>query len=404
MARRLSVLIVDPNLDTRLDIARALEAAGLDLAGEAAHGTEATVLCAEQRPSLVLVSLEDPPARALATLEALQRLSPDTPVIAYSSVSEARMMREAMRRGVRDYLVKPLTANDLRDATHTALAQEEQRQFGRWADGASTTARGTVITVAGAKGGIGKTTIAVNLAVALRVLTQQEVVVADADAQFGDVAVMLDLDIAHSVADLARDESEINRATVQKYLAQHRSGIKVLGAAARPDDWRALGPEHVGPIASALAETHEYVVLDTPGAMNELVAESLNAAAVVVLMTSLDVSSVKDTKTALQILESWAFPRERVRLTVNDTNRAAGVSADDVARATGMTISQVLPYDDNVGLAVQTGVPVVQSHPKSKFARGIVELAGAISGVAPQRKRSVVRPLAAIPLFGRGQS
>ena len=400
MARNLSVLIVDPNLDSRLDIVRLIESVGLDVAGEAAYGTEATVLCSDRSPNLVLVSLEDPPARALTTLEALQQVSPDTPIIVYSSVGDTQMIRQAMRWGARDYLVKPLAPSDLQEATHTVLAQEEHRQLARWAEGSEAAARGTVLTVAGAKGGIGKTTISTNLATALRHVTQQEVAIVDGDAQFGDVAVMLDLDVSRSVADLARDESGIDRGTLERYLTRHNSGIDVLAATAEPDDWRALQPEHVTAIASALAETHEYVLFDTPGTMNDLVAASLNEAAVVLLVTSLDVSSVKDTKTALRMLGSWAFPLDRVRLVVNDNNRAAAVSADDVARATGMEVGLVIPYDQNVGLSIQTGVPIVTAQPKSKFSRAMTELAEVISGVAPRATRSPL-PFSRIPIFGR---
>ena len=261
-----------------------------------------------------------------------------------------------------------------------------------------------MITVAGAKGGIGKTTLATNLAVALRTLTHQEVAVMDVDAQFGDVAMMLDVQIARSVADCARDEREINRATVQEYLARHRSGVNVLGAGAELDDWRALDAELVGLIAGALAETHEYVVLDTPGTMNELVAESIKAASVVLLLTSLDVSSVKDTKTALRILEAWEFPREQVRLLVNDNTRAGAISAEDVAQATGMAVGQVLPYEEHVGRSVQTGEPIVESHPTSKYARGVAKLAELISGVSPQREQAPLRSLARIPLLGRARA
>ncbi|MCA9849297.1 MAG: AAA family ATPase, partial [Dehalococcoidia bacterium] len=132
--------------------------------------------------------------------------------------------------------------------------------------------------------GTGKTTIAANLAVAIRQVTGQEVAIVDGDAQFGDVAVMMTLDVRRSVADLAREETEINRLTIQPYLARHDSGVMALTAASEPDDWRALQANHVVDIAQALAETHEWVVMDTPGTMNEVVAASLNEAAIVLLV------------------------------------------------------------------------------------------------------------------------
>jgi len=403
MARNFSVLIVDPNLDSRLDIARAARRVGFDVGGEAPYGTEATVQLAEGDPNLILIAVEDPPARALSTLEALQQISPDTPVIAYSSASTPTLIRQAMRTGARDFLTKPIHADALHEAAQTVLVQEEQRQLARWDGAAPASARGTVIAVAGAKGGIGKTTIATNLSVALRDLTQQEVAIVDTDAQFGDVAVMLDLAVERSIADMVRTEGQYSRAVVLDYLQRHPTGIDVLAAGAEPDDWRAVQPAHVTELVGALAETHEYVVIDTPGAMSELVAASLTEAAVVLLVTSLEISSVKDTKVALKILESWGYPVERVRLVVNDSNRAAAVSPEDTAEAAGLPITCVIPYDSAVGPSVQSGSPLVASRPQARFARNIVALASTISGVTPTReRRGVPRLAAALPILGKG--
>lgn len=399
MARNLTALIVDPNLDSRLEVSKLLGQVGLDTAGEAAYGVEATYMAAERRPNIVLLALEDPPMRGLSTAEALLQHVPDTPILVYSSAPTPMLMRQAMRAGARDFLEKPMQARELRTAVHAVLASEEQRQLARWAEQSADHARGTVITVAGAKGGVGKTTIASNLAVSLRQVTGQEVAIVDGDAQFGDVAVMLTLDVQRSVADLAREEMEINRQTILPYLARHDSGVMALSAASEPDDWRALQANHMVDIAQALAETYEWVVIDTPGTMNEVVAASLNEAAIVLLVSSLDVSSIKDTKTALRILESWAVAPERVRLVVNDITRAAAVTPEDVERATGKDITSLIAHDGHVGLSVQTGIPIVQSNPRSRFARELLSLSESIAGLTEDRSRRF--SLASLPLVGR---
>ncbi len=407
MARNLTTLIVDPNSESRLDASRAVRAVGLDLSAEASYGTEATYLAAEHRPNVILLSLEDPPVRGLATLEALQQQLPDTPVLVYASTADSQLMRQAMRAGARDLLEKPLREEELRDAIHTVLSQEEQRQLARWSDGQSATARGSVFTVAGAKGGIGKTTLATNLAVAIRRLTGQEVVLVDGDAQFGDVAVMLDMGVERSVADLARDEGAIDRHTVKGYLQQHPLGINVLAAGSEPDDWRAVQPEHIPTLARALSETHEYVIIDTPGVMSETVAASLNEAAIVFLVTSLDVSSIKDTTTALRILRSWAMPQHRIRLVINDSSRAPAVSATDVQRACDVDASLIIPHDGNVGVSLQTGAPIVDSQPKSRYARAIMQLAQQVTGVGEREIAQAARTsgsgisFGGMTLFGR---
>jgi Flp pilus assembly CpaE family ATPase len=111
------------------------------------------------------------------------------------------------------------------------------------------------------------------------------------------------------------------------------------------------------------------------------------------------VSSIKDTKTALRILESWAVSPDRVRLVVNDITRAAAVTPEDVERATGIEISRLILHDAQVGLSVQTGIPIVQSNPRSRFAREIVALAENIAGLSEARVTRA--PLARIPLLGR---
>src|SRR5690606_6725311 len=141
VARNLSALVVDPNLDSRLDTSEAVTAVGLDLAGESSYGTEATVMTAEHKPNVILLALEDPSTRGVATLESLQTLAPDTPVIVYSSSGNVDLVRQAMRAGARDFLSKPLNPNALRETIHTVLAQEEQRQLARWGEQTTATAR-----------------------------------------------------------------------------------------------------------------------------------------------------------------------------------------------------------------------------------------------------------------------
>lgn len=384
MPAPLSALVVDGNLDSRLETARVLRLLGMESAGEATYGTEALVMTADHTPDVILLAFEDPPLRGIATLTALQQQVPDVPVIVYSTSMDTVLIREAMRAGARDFIERPLQRSELRDAVNGALANEEQRQLGRTRDASPAAARGTIITVAGAKGGIGKTTIATNLAVAIRMATGQEVALVDADAQFGDVAVMLDMKVERSIADIAREQTQITRETIAPYIARHSSGVDLIMAGSEPDDWRALRPEHLSDVASALAETHEYVVIDTPGTMNESVAASLSVAQRVLLVTSLDVSSIKDTKTALRILrESWGFSADRIQLVVNDNNRAHAVDVEDVIRATGVADVHRIRHEGQVGLSVQMGVPIVVGIPESPFAASIAALAGTISGTAP---------------------
>jgi pilus assembly protein CpaE len=401
MAQLLSALIVEPDPDGRLDAARAVEAIGFEQCGQAAYGTEATFLAAQERPNVILLALDDPPTRGISTLEALQRLTPDTPVIAYASASNPETMRKAMRSGARDFLEKPLDHEELREAVYTALSHEEQRQMARWSDATIDTARGTVVTVISAKGGVGKTSISTNLAVALKQLSGQEVALVDADAQFGESALSLDLDVDAGVADLVRNEADFSRAAIARYLRRHDSGVDVLSAGMEPADWRPVQPEQITAIVQSLAEGHEYVIVDTPGIMLEVTNAALNAAAVILLITSLQLSSLKNTKTALRMLDSWSIARDRVRLVVNNSTRATGVTVEDVASATAMDVALYIEHDARVARLAQAGVPVILEQPHSEFSRSIDILARGLAGMSTDGARGGRSLLDWLPLVGK---
>src|SRR3972149_10793723 len=122
---------------------------------------------------------------------------------------------------------------------------------------------GRVITVFGARGNIGKTVLATNLAVAIAQETGQRVALADLHLRFGDVAILLDLPVERSISDLALSEHELTADALTSCLHTYRTGIRVLPAPIKPSDWRHISTKHVERIVSLLSETHDYVVLDT---------------------------------------------------------------------------------------------------------------------------------------------
>src|SRR6266542_1979370 len=161
-------------------------------------------------------------------------------------------------------------------------------------------AAGTVVTVFGAKCGIGKTTIATNLATALVQKTKQSVVVVDLDTRFGDVAILMDIPVERSIADLAMPEEDITREIVEECTYTHNTGVTILPAPIRPTDWRNVHAGHIERVVTLLMQTHDYVILDTPGTFNDIVARALEMATMVVLICTVDMASLKDTLLAIE--------------------------------------------------------------------------------------------------------
>lgn len=393
MARNPKVIIVDGNLEARSELHKMLALAHVAVLGEAGYGVDAQTLVEDAQPDVALIGVEEPVARGLQTVEALSASYPNLPIIVYSSLADGASVRRAMLAGARDYLTQPLDADTVISSIRMVLDQEEHRQRRMTGEVPQVaTAGGTVITVFGAKGGIGKTTIATNLATALVRETGQTVALVDMDTRFGDVAIMMDVPVDRNIADLTRRLDHVDRSNIKEYLVQHSSGVAILPAPSHPGDWNVVSPDHIEQIVRLLAQTHDFVILDTPGTFNEMVAAALEMATVVLLVTSMDVASIKDTVLALNMLRSWSFPREKVKLAINHANVANSVKEKDVVRTLEYEVFWQIPYDEAVTKSTQLGQPIVLTKPNSRVGSNLIDLARVIAGVRP-RQRSVFERL-----------
>ena len=382
MAGNPRILVVDQNFETRADLQKGLVRASFIVVGGVGYGAEALSLAAELKPNVVLVGVEDPPARALQTIESLAELLPDSPIMAYSSQTDAESARRAVVAGARDYLTKPLKIDEVIKAVETALSQQERRRA--LLSGEAVTgprSAGMVITVFGAKGGIGKTTMATNLAAAFVVINAGSAVVVDMDTIFGDAAMMLDVPAEVSLVDAAERVDELDRESLGSYLIRHPSGVRVLPAPFEPTDWRNVSPEAVDKVLTLLAQTHDFVILDCPATFTDLVAVALEKATVVLLMTSLDITSVKDTTAALKLLSGGMNNENKIKLVINRATNVNSVREEDVSKVLRREVFWSVPHDEEISASVQMGTPVVIDRPLSGISETIREMAATLAGV-----------------------
>jgi pilus assembly protein CpaE len=393
MARNPEVVTVDPDLSSRAETKRAVQIAHFTVVGEGGYGVEAVTVAKERPSDVFLVSVEEPVALALQTIESLADVAPHIPTIVYSSLSDAQSVRRAMVAGARDYLVKPLKPEDLSRAVYGVLEQEEKKRLRADGQGAEAAARGTVITVFGAKGGIGKTTISTNLAVTLAKMTGANVCLLDMDTRFGDVAIMMDVAVESSIADVARKIDEIDRDSIRNYLVKHHTGVSILPAPLHPTEWRNMTPQHIEKIVELLAQTHDYVVIDTPGTFNELIAATLELANLILLVTSMDIASIKDTALALEMLRAAGVSEDKVKLMINHSTAANSLREEDVSRVLEYDVFWRIPHDLSVSSSTQLGLPIVVAKPYARVSRSIIELAHALTGTKQEKRGFLDRVL-----------
>ncbi|MDE3077743.1 MAG: AAA family ATPase, partial [Chloroflexota bacterium] len=317
------LMLVDDSTEERSQLKRLLLASEVVIGGESVLGTEAVATARELKPEVIVVAVEEPPARALRTIEALNVVVPEAPVVAISSLSDRENLRRAMLAGARDYLVRPVDADELERAV-TGVCELERKRSALNEHLIESGHVGEVITVFGAKGGVGRTTLATNVAVALALNYKQRVALMDLDLQLGDVALMLDIVPERTIADLVPVVDKLDPELMRGFLSVHASGLKVLPAPARPEDGEKVTSAHVRKILEVLARTYDYVVVDTPRQLNDNVIATLDLSSLVCLVASNQLTCLKSTRLCLGMMKSWRYTNDKVKLIMNQAHNGSG--------------------------------------------------------------------------------
>ncbi len=385
MARNIQLLLIDQDPESRISLKKLLSNQGCAIIGEAHFGVEAISLALQLKPEVVLLHLEEPLARGLQTIEAIGEVSPNSPVVVLSQLGSTPYVQKAMVAGAKAYLVQPVGDRAIHNALRQAVEAAQQRRVPEPGDDLVLPKAATTITVFGTKGGIGKTTLSTNLALSIRKLTEARVLVVDLDVVFGDAALMLDLVPETTIGDWLHERAMGENgfgeyADFGRFVTEHPAGLSVLAARPQPGMEFVAPPDAIASLLRTAAQHYDYVVIDTPGSLNGAVRVALSESTIVLLVSSTDMASVKDTRLCLDILRSWGFTDDRVKLAVNHANTANGVRVSDIEQVLNDRVFWSIPFDKEAVLCSQIGQPLVMARPKSRAARNIIELSSALTG------------------------
>jgi len=354
----------------------------IEVVGVAQDGHEAAQLAVQLHPDLAVL---DENLALMSGLDAAQMIwlaRPQTMVLLTAQRAGADLLRQAMRSGVKEVLARPISREALLKALTEAYAVTDRRQSQEFAEIVDPTRVPRVITVTGAKGGVGKSTIAVNMAVALAQEHPDQVALVDLYQQFGDVALMLNLKPKRNLSDLAQLSGELDPELVMEHLVRHESGLRVLTGGHRPRLGGKVTVEQMSQVLGALKRMFRLVVLDVPPTFDDLSAYVITHSTLVILVANLyDLSTLNDTRTLYQALARDHVASERLRVVLNRVTRGNHLRLLDVERTFEHPVTAQVPNDARVAVgAVNAGVPLVMSHPRAAVAQSIRTLAHGVSG------------------------
>jgi pilus assembly protein CpaE len=343
-------------------------------------GWEALKAIRAKPPDLVITDVNMPNMNGF---ELTRRMRADhrtarIPVVMLSARKQADDVLTGYAEGADEYIPKPVEM-----AVLAAKVEVLIRRF-RATQGQTAAKRGgNVILFLHGKGGVGCTTLAVNAAVALAATTIYRVSLLDLNLEFGNAPMLMNLNPARTLADLAEEAHEsLDEATFSKYLEQDRSGVRILAGCDAPERAELVTVPAVQQAIDHLQMQSDYVIVDAPATFSQQVLAALDVADGVVVVTAAHLPSLKATKEALDVLEKLSYPRERTVLVVNRTS-GSGVEMDHVSRFFNRKADIVVPYTPACDDAADRGRPLTVLHPDSATAKVMRDLAAQIAVAAP---------------------
>ena len=400
MSEKIRILVVDDIAETRENLAKLIGfEADMIIVASADGGQQAVELAKKERPDVILMDINMPDMDGITATEIIANTVPESPIIMMSVQGEQDYLRRSMLAGAREFLVKPFSADELVNAIRHVHEIEKVKRAryqqqapqpqatgggvgGQNIGAALGPQRGKIISFFSPKGGVGRTTIATNLAVALHQLTEKPVVLVDGSLPFGDIAVILNMSPkAKTIADLVGSFEQTDADVLESILVQHSTGIKVLLAPPTPESTELITGANIKHVLELLRERYPYIVVDTWPSFQEQAITMLDVADVILTLMTLEITSLKNVRVFMEIVEKLGYSEDKVQLVANRNDSSGGIKASDVEASLGRKIPHTIVSDGRtLVLAVNRGVPFVISHRDSQVAKDIFTLAGKLSG------------------------
>lgn len=385
---RITVLIVDDHDSTVQTVASLL---GLEkefeVVGTAEDGIAAVEKVAALRPDVVLMDINMPRMDGITATQAIVTEHPEVAVVMLSGLADQEVLRRSMNVGASYFLNKPVASDELYNAIRRSseVARLRGRHFVSGTPAAEPPGEaGTVIALFSPTGGVGRTTIAVNLAVALHRETAKPTALVDLSIPFGDVGVLLNArPDSRTIADLIGKFAEADANDIANLLIPHASGVRALLAPPSPEVEELITADDVRKVLRAVRGRFAFVVVDTYPSYGEAILSVLAEADTILLPLRLDLTSVKNARVFIEVAGRLDLG-SKVKLVVNRSDTAAGLKLADVEAGLGQKVAHSIATDEPaLRLAMNRGVPVLDSHPGSQLAKDFVLMARALGAPEP---------------------
>ncbi len=390
MQGRRTVLILSQSGEGRTRLRRALSLSnGLEVADTVEPGPQGVASARRLQPDVIIVDSGWGEKADLDFIRSLASAVPTSLIMLVAPDEDMEYVQDALLGGARGFVTRSSAESQLVGAVGRVLQLETTKRLQQAEAGKREVTPGSregkVVSVLSAKGGVGCTVIAVNLAVALRRETGQPVSLFDSNLRFGNAAVLLNLWPRVTLGDLARYEDDLSTQLVEEVMLTHSSGVRVLLPPLTLEAAEEITPRLVTKILEILKGGYEFVVVDSGAYLDAVALAILDSSFRTVLVTTPEVPALHNLRRMLQVTEDLGYPRDRLVIVGNRFSATWGIKPADIAESLGSPISVTLPSDGRlVTQAANRGIPFVLDAPDSGASRGIYKLAELLMKAGPQ--------------------
>ena len=381
---KIKVLMVEKSSDDKALVVETLSKVDyITLVGEASNSEESNYYINEKLPNVLLLGINVDFDR----YEYADFISKEYPEIAIILI-ENQLLEDTMYKaifvGAKDVIISPFSSSKLVDSIYRAYQLvKEKETVHRDTPTPSRRRRGSkgnVITIFSTKGGVGKTFISTNLAVALAQNNEKKVCLVDLDLDFGNTVLALNLVPRFTILDIIDDIRNIDQDVIESYLIPHESGIKVLPANAKPQINEFVSADHIEVILRALQGAFDYVVVDMPARFYEPVNPAFQAADLLLMVTTPEISTLRNIKASILTLHELNFPKNKIKVLLNRADSTSQIKNKDVESTLGQDLYASIDADYKLAtLSLNSGVPIVISKPRSSVGKSFGALARKIT-------------------------
>jgi len=370
-----TVQIIDHDPDLAEEIKGLLEAEGFEVL-TTITGQAGIAMAELNRPRLILLDTDLPDMSGSEVCRTL-RGTPSTAkaaILIYSSRADVADKVAGFKAGANDYIVKPAAPAELIARIKAAVRTEEQPLA-------------HIVALWGTKGGVGTTTVASNLSVALRSKTGKRVTLMDASVLGGTLEVLLNLPPRHTIADLLPHLQDLDVELLDSVLASHSSGVRVLLSAPWSENGNAVQPTHFERILAWLQRACDYIVLDTSPSLDESTLTVLQLSDQVIVVMTPEMTSLRNARLFLNVAATFGQESQQLTVALNGYPVKGGIKLKQIEAALRTKVDVQVPADDAlVTYSINRGIPLVISHPRSPVAKGFSRLAETVIATAKKKQ------------------